>query len=255
MNDPDDFVNLLPKEGLNLGDLDFVYTVKEGETNEELRYSLRSLKNVPHRRVIIVGYMPSWVKNVINIPIPQRHANKIVNTNTNWLRATGVKDISRCFVLMNDDMFFLQKVTDLPFGHLGTHREFVARYSRDHPNSYYTKVIHNTARRMIELGIELPMCYELHNPTIISKQAIRLALAGTSYKFAPINIRTVALNLMEVGGELMPDVKFYGTKEASKNPKQKIEDMPIVSTADGVWNMEVGHYIRSKFPTKGDYEH
>lgn len=239
---------------LNLAELDFVYTVKEGESNEELRYSLRSLKNIPHRRVIIVGYMPSWVKGVINVPIPQRSQNKIVNTNTNWLRATGIKDISRHFVLMNDDMFFMQPVTSLPFKHLGRHREFVDRYHKNHPNSYYTRVIHNTARRMIELGIELPLCYEMHSPTIISKQAIRLALAGTSYKFSPINIRTVALNLMEVGGKLSEDVKFYGTKEAAKNPKTKIEEMPIVSTADGVWNMDVGHYIRNKFPEKGVYE-
>lgn len=41
---------------------DIVYFVKESAKNEELRYSLRSLKNFPHGRVWFYGYCPSFLK-------------------------------------------------------------------------------------------------------------------------------------------------------------------------------------------------
>ena len=45
--------------------MDFVYIVKEDEKNEDLKYSLRSIaKFYPENKVWIVGYKPSWVKNV-----------------------------------------------------------------------------------------------------------------------------------------------------------------------------------------------
>ena len=47
--------------GLKTEDLDVVYCVKELITNEELRYSLRSLRNLPHRKVWIFGGCPKWV--------------------------------------------------------------------------------------------------------------------------------------------------------------------------------------------------
>jgi hypothetical protein len=34
---------------------DIVYFVKDTQDNEELRYSLRSLSNFPHRKEIIMG--------------------------------------------------------------------------------------------------------------------------------------------------------------------------------------------------------
>ena len=40
---------------------DIVYFVKPSEDNDELKYSLRSLKNLNHGQVYLVGYRPSWV--------------------------------------------------------------------------------------------------------------------------------------------------------------------------------------------------
>lgn len=43
--------------------MDILYLCRPGE-NLELRYSLRSLRNVPHGRVWIFGDCPDWVTNV-----------------------------------------------------------------------------------------------------------------------------------------------------------------------------------------------
>jgi hypothetical protein len=53
---------------------DLVYVVREGDRNNELRHSLRSVvANVPHRLVWIAGYKPGWVSDLVGyIPMAQR---------------------------------------------------------------------------------------------------------------------------------------------------------------------------------------
>ena len=60
--------------------MDLVYIVKNSEVNEDLRYSLRSVaKFVPHDKIWIVGYKPSWVQNVEYLPVPQNLGSKWKN--------------------------------------------------------------------------------------------------------------------------------------------------------------------------------
>ena len=47
--------------------MDAVYYVRPGDRNDELRYSLRSLANLPHDRVWIVGHTPPWVTGIESI--------------------------------------------------------------------------------------------------------------------------------------------------------------------------------------------
>ena len=66
--------------------MDIVYVVGENERNESLKYSLRSLKNIPHDDVYIIGHKPAWVKNVKYVNRIQRVRNKfqnIFNTQSN----------------------------------------------------------------------------------------------------------------------------------------------------------------------------
>lgn len=88
--------------------LDFVYIVKEDEHNEDLRYSLRSIaKYYPENKVWIVGYKPSWVKNVNYLHIEQA-GDKWKNSINNILAACNCPDISENFILMNDDFFMIK---------------------------------------------------------------------------------------------------------------------------------------------------
>lgn len=239
---------------VDLQEFDIVYTVKEGEVNEELKYSLRSLENIPHRKVVIVGHKPDWVKGVFHLPVKQNYGTKVANTNWNWLTVANSKLVSDRFILMNDDMFFMKPITAVPFCHMGDHKEFLKYYIQNHPFSTYTKVIRATEKRLGEMGITDAYSYELHTPTFIDKRAIRKAFKDFPFQFSPVNIRTLALNLMEVAGTHVPDVKYYSEKEQSKNPSTQIENLPVVSTNDKVWAGPIGEYIRSQFDDKGSYE-
>ena len=64
--------------------MDIVYLVKDCTENEELTYSLRSLVNIPHDRVFIVGGCPRNIdtSKVIHFPILQTDT-KYKNTTNN----------------------------------------------------------------------------------------------------------------------------------------------------------------------------
>ena len=52
-------------------EMDIVYVVRPGDENEALRYSLRSLANIPHRTVWIAGYRPKWCYGIVYVPRDQ----------------------------------------------------------------------------------------------------------------------------------------------------------------------------------------
>ena len=94
---------------------DIVYILRNDIVNvSELIYSLRSLDNFQHGRVIFAGGIPETLKPDRAFEIKQQGATK-------WERATFTikkvcedKDISKSFYLFNDDFFILQKTATIP---------------------------------------------------------------------------------------------------------------------------------------------
>ena len=89
---------------------DVVYFVKESKTNEELRYSLRSLKNFPHRKVWFYGGCPEGLKPDHHVYVEQDQANKWLNINKSIKEAVHNPDITDDFWLFNDDFFIMKPV-------------------------------------------------------------------------------------------------------------------------------------------------
>lgn len=159
--------------------MDLVYIVRNGDENEDLKYSLRSIeKNAPKfNNIFIVGYKPDWVSdNVIYIPTHQRKANsKHLNTNTNVLTACKDSRISEDFILMNDDFILIKKITNWNKSLSkvkNTISEQIKIYSEDSPaNSLYKKTFSDCLNLIQEIsGNKNPLNWELHIPIIINKK-------------------------------------------------------------------------------------
>lgn len=101
--------------------MDIVYVVREGDNNEALRYSLRSLKNIKHDNVYIVGHKPKWVKNVIHIERMQRTFNKFQNITRNMYYASKNNEISEDFMYMDDDNYIMREIDEVYPQHRGTY--------------------------------------------------------------------------------------------------------------------------------------
>ena len=103
---------------------DIVYVVRAADKNEELRYSLRSLANLPHAKVWIAGYCPSWVQGVGVIPVKSRtHGHQ--HAKASLRAACEHPEVSDEFVYMNDDFFVMQPLDELPVMHRGTVADMV----------------------------------------------------------------------------------------------------------------------------------
>src|SRR5690606_41830173 len=88
--------------------MDVVYPYKARPFDLEIRYSLRSLVNVPHNRVIVAGDRPKIISDrVIHVPVP-RIANRYKSSTANILAAAERAVETERFIVFNDDMFVLR---------------------------------------------------------------------------------------------------------------------------------------------------
>ena len=179
---------------------DVLYRVRPGEKNEELRYSLRSLCNVEHGDVFMVGYPPKWVKQVNRIP--GKH------WRTKWQALVGDLLLAceqlpgRRLLLIDDDMYVLvrQQVPVYHAGSLVEHaKQTVGAYGRS---------LKATAEYLMGMGIAKPLSYELHVPMVIESDAMAECLRPVVDRYiAPLQARSLYGNIANVGGVECEDVK------------------------------------------------
>lgn len=233
---------------------DVVYSVKPSNDNEELRYSLRSLENIPHGTVYLAGYKPSWVKNVVHILNHQgRTTSKYLNSTNNWLKANALAELSDDYIYMNDDFFIMHKIQFIPTMHMGTLDAFINKYVSRFGMGAYVDGSMATRTALRRLGIrDNLMSYELHTPFMVNKQK-RAALVDV---IEPINIkhrvlhtRTFYGNYYGIEGIATHDVKIHN------NSMPFSEKWDFISTSDDSFsNGKVGQYVRDTFTTKSRYE-
>lgn len=240
--------------------MDIVYLVKTDPENdsEELRYSLRSLKNVPHDKVVLVGEKPDWATNVTFIPVPQVYT-KPVNVGMNMRAAVASELISEEFILMNDDFFFMKPITQMPTLNFGFMKDVLELYRRRYPQgSAYMESMEALYNLLRSKGVEQPVSYELHLPMVFSKSKIQLmwdTVKGPLYQF-----RTYYGNHYMVVGQSVSDVKvFLGSEHNDPayetNPQAYLEAQTFLSATGGSFKRGLpGDFIRAQFQDKSVYE-
>lgn len=236
--------------------LDVVYPVRPGKRNENLRWSLRSLVNFPHRNVWIVGQNHTWTLGIHHLPREQ-NLSGYDNSLGNLLAACHHPDISDTFWLFNDDFFIMRPVTDLPDYNRGLIKVRLADMRAKGQLSGYYKRAQNTMRHLVEHGIPEPLSYELHTPMRINK-----ANMIDTYKqmrwgaddYIRLQPRTMYGNLHEVGGEPIEDRKVHRHPVAAFYRVFTPGDA-LLSTSKASWSGAAGQYVRRTFPGVGPYEH
>jgi hypothetical protein len=163
---------------------------------------LRSLANVPHEAVHAVGATPAWVRNV-EVITPQTWPTK-------WRALVGDLLVAcqhlegRTLLLVDDDMFVMAPVKDMPTLHAGP----LAEHLKTKRGSYARSMGHTMAY-LQALGVRDPLSYELHVPMVIDATAMAATLEAVVHWPQQLQARTVYGNLQRVGGKRMDDVKVY----------------------------------------------
>lgn len=225
---------------------DIVYVVKPGEHNPHLRYSLRTLSNLPYRRVWLAGHCPAWVRDVGHIPVPPK-PTKYLSSTANLRAACEHPDVADDFVLMNDDFFVMQPVGRVPVLHRGPVAQVEAYYASK-ASGNYLRGLRETKALLAELGTPNPLSYELHVPMNLDK-AKMLETLDTGQHLDVLHKRSLHGNLHGLGGRQITDPKIL------TRGHQFPRNAPFLSTMpDTFTHGQVGAFIRARFPTPGPYE-
>jgi hypothetical protein len=206
------------------------YYVRPGDRNEELRYSLRSLANLDHGRVVIVGHTPPWVTNVEHVPSkgtgsPQR------NAVDHLARACEAID-DDSFTVFNDD-FYVMEPTEVPSWHAGPLAGVLAGPLR------------LALGRLLALGHPAPLSWALHVPLVVARRQLADVLATLAGRAVP-EWRTMYGNLTGQTGEQRPDVKV-------RRRSDPIPAGPFLSSSDATFPA-LARLLRSRFPEPSRYE-
>ena len=219
--------------------LDVVYYVRPGERNPELRYSLRSLSNLPHGRVLLVGHKPTWVQGVEYV-----RGNEIGTTEGNAignLRLACEHAGSDRFVVFNDDFFVMEPMDEVPSLHAGPLSKIA------HGATTYRRQLQEAARLLEAAGF-LPrdlLAWTLHIPVVVDRERLSTVLRMVGTRRPIAEWRTVYGNYWGVTGEEASDVKVRRRTDAP--------DGPFLSTQDATFEF-VASRIKRAFPTPSPYE-
>lgn len=227
--------------------MDVVYVNRDGD-NRELRYSLRTLTNVDHDRVWIVGGAPNWINTLTVLHHKRRQDySPYSSTRSHIAAACNTGLVSDPFMLWNDDFYAMREIGVLPLYHRGPLEAVLEKYVN--LKTAWGKGLRETAMLMEERGLlEGAMCYDVHLPLIIYKDEMReaLRLARTMSTNA-IHLRTL---YGAVGG-------FEGVEH--EDPKMLRRSSPFprgawLSSSNDTFRSAVEPVLRYLFPDKSEYE-
>lgn len=224
------------------GNMDIVYSLREANWNPQLKYSLRSLVNFKYDRVFTAGHTPDWVVNTTPIPVKQG-AEVYRNTTNNLIAACKHPEVSDEFVLMADDIYFLQPVNEIK----NHHRGLLGPLVEEEVGGSYRQQRREAYEYLLSLGIKNPLNYDLHIPIVINKHKMLEVLkdlrVGHSHK------RSIYGNIVGLEGEFMNDVKIHG------KDSRDFDAMTYLSTnADAFALGPAGKYLKQRFKEPSIYE-
>ncbi len=231
--------------------MDIVYLVKNCVTNEELTYSLRSLSNLPHNQVFIVGGCPTNLNKskLIHSPISQGN-DRYENTTNSLKHICHEPRLSEDFILMNDDFFILKPTDPIELNLCrGTIQEVINEIGhRYETNSPYLTGMKQTLIYLKDLGHSEPLSYELHVPMVLNKKRF-LDLFPLPYieTIRKGHIRSIYGNTYLKDSKKIRDVKVY------RDFYTPLGSDKFLSTEDNSWP-RVKKYLERLFPDKSPYE-
>lgn len=185
---------------------DILYAVRHGEVNAALRLSLRSLGNLPHRRVFIAGFCPEWVQGVTIVETPRR-ANKFDSIEENVRQGLRHPEMGDEVVYMNDDFYITTPIDEVPITHGGPIDQYGGQQE--------LRVRMRQTKRALNAALldwdNSPLLYTydgVHMPLPLEHDRGRFCLDG-----CPTGVlwRTWYGNMCSLGGEQVPNTKYKGT--------------------------------------------
>ena len=229
--------------------MDIVYVYKKWPSNGfELRYSLRSLKNIQHKKVYIVGDKPNRIKNVKHIPVKDDQWNKYKNVLNKMYQICNNKEISDDFIYMHDDNFIIKPIKELKYYKRSTLENHCEKIKKTFWENHYYRAM-KYVRDIFPDGYS----YDVHTPIVFNKEKLRLIL--DLYWHEPSSKRSLYCNTYQVGWRFMEsgkeDIKVH---QRNKNYYIRKNQQFLSSDNILVFDKDFNKLLHKLFPNKCQYE-
>jgi hypothetical protein len=223
--------------------MDVIYPYKRSPGDFELRYSFRSLVNVPHSRVIVAGDIPlSMSGDLVKVKNPRIGTDRYMSSTANIFAAMARADVSDEFIVMNDDIFVLKPWT---FRH--ENRGLLTEY--DEAKGDYRARIQSTLGLLRSHGITDPLFFGLHTPTVYNRAKLVELMQEFPMPKHKYLMRTLYHNVFPQPSIRRDDVKIKSWSEGDDYTGD------ILSISDNVAAMpSFQSWINERFPVASRYE-
>ncbi len=211
---------------------------------DELQYALRSLDNVPHGRVFMVGANPHWVVGVHHVPFRVRE--KWTALTEVWRQVIPHLDLTAEFIYTEDDYFVLDPIDDIPNYHTPKTLRERCHGGDSKGNGGWGRSMKNTLALLEANGHPDPLSFDVHIPMVVERDRIPTwdlsekwlryrSLVGNTATRPPVEIRR--------------DVKARSVEEA-----RDIRPLGFLSSQDSSFQAAVRPILREVFPDPCRYE-
>ena len=229
--------------------MNFVYICKDGE-NEELRYSIRSVvKNCNVDSLWVIGGKPDWYVGQY-APVSQKYS-KYKNAFNNFKTICNTSGIPDDFILMNDDFFIIKPIDTIVSYYSGTLEDKIDAYETVLGRSSYINRLKITQDKLLQMGIDNPLNYEIHVPMKMSKEKFDNILRMNHN----LLYRSIYGNTSSDESKEMSDVKVYKSENfAPLSYDYEAKKYPFLSTESGSFLELKDLYLSKQFKNKTIYE-
>lgn len=185
--------------------MDIVYILGKGSSysNIEIMLSIRSIEKakLKYRNIVIVGEKPSFLKNVIHIPVEDVDGVKDYRIAKKIEYLCTRPEISEDFLFFNDDFFITKNfnIEKYPYYHKGT----LLREKVKHP---YYNYLNETYHYLKSINKESNH-FDLHVPIIYNKAKF-LELSHIWNPKSNFVVKSIYSNYHNIEGELKKDYKI-----------------------------------------------
>jgi hypothetical protein len=237
---------------------DIVYFIgamqPEGEL--EFRYSLRSIsKNLMHRRVVIIApQVPDWVVGIDWIQWPQQAEKQLDISEKYKVLARIEDDMTDEVIVMDDDMYVVKPVLDVPLIFNTSLEAMVSIQENDYEKNAHGFALHNSLRLLRNHQIGWPLGASLHVPYPItrSEMPVHLEDGWGPYEWKSIWLNWATTQLGYKMKLINGDAKVMTSRELMQNLNSGADYLSSYEK-----EIEATHiltYLETEFPDPCPYE-
>lgn len=232
--------------------MDIVYVTSSG-TNEDLRYSIRSMFKHLDKidKIFIVGSLPAFLKDVIHITAEDIHGHNIArNIYEKILAACNDDRVSDNFFYSSDDHFLradyctacFPNYTNARFKTLQAHHQQLIN------KNTYKPFCAATIKVLEEKGLPT-INYNVHTPIIYNKEKFKEVMHGYDWNCrVGFVAKSLYGNTLRLPGTETTDLKIYTPKSTTNAVYLSLGKHPFFSINEHAMNEPMMNVLQEIYP-------